>query len=207
MIITYYGNQSFKVAQGDLTLAFNPVSKDSNIKPARYGADIVLTTINHPDFNGSEQMEFGERKPFVVRGPGDYEVKDIRIHGTMTKAMIDKKESINTIYSLIFDGISICYLGALTESPKAEVRGEIIEPDILFVPVGGAFLSPPEAYKLAVSFEPHIIIPMAESAEALKAFIKEGGEGKPETVDKLVLKKKDVIARNGDIIVFEAVNG
>ncbi len=206
MIITYYGKQCFKVAQGDLTIACNPLSKESKKKPARFGADIVLSTINHPDFNGSEQMEFGERKPFVVSGPGDYEVKDVRIHGTLSRTTLDKKEYINTIYSLIFDGVSICFLGALSSAPKSETRGEIVEPDILFVPVGGPFLSPGEAYKVAISFEPHIIIPMAEDQDALKAFIKEAGGDKPETVDKLVLKKKDVVTRNSDIIVFEEVN-
>jgi hypothetical protein len=44
MIITFLGAESFKVSFGDTTLAFNPISKDSTLKSAKFGADIVLST-------------------------------------------------------------------------------------------------------------------------------------------------------------------
>jgi hypothetical protein len=31
MIITYLGKQFFKIGQGDLTVVFNPISKDSKL--------------------------------------------------------------------------------------------------------------------------------------------------------------------------------
>jgi hypothetical protein len=74
MIITYYGSEFFKVQFGDTTLAFNPISKDSKLKPSRFGADIVLTSARHADFNGIEQVSHGDKKPFVIDGPGEYVV-------------------------------------------------------------------------------------------------------------------------------------
>jgi hypothetical protein len=55
MIITYFGKQFFKIQQGDMVLAFNPVSKSSKTDiSAHFGADIALQTTNHPDYNGIE---------------------------------------------------------------------------------------------------------------------------------------------------------
>ena len=81
MIITYYGGEFFKVQFGDTTLAFNPISKDSKLKSSRFGADIVLSTTYHSDFNGVEQVSHGDKKPFVISGPGEYEVKEVFIKG------------------------------------------------------------------------------------------------------------------------------
>ena len=66
MIVTYYGKQFFKVQLGDTVLAFNPISKDSKLKAARFGADVVLTSLNHADFNGVESVTYGEKTPFVI---------------------------------------------------------------------------------------------------------------------------------------------
>ncbi|MDQ3244970.1 MAG: hypothetical protein M3P22_01295, partial [bacterium] len=71
MIITHYGKQFFKIAQGELSLAFNPVSKTSKTGiTAKFGADIAFVTTNHPDYNGIDQVSHGERVPFSITGPG-----------------------------------------------------------------------------------------------------------------------------------------
>ncbi len=59
MIITYHGGEFFKVQFGDTVLAFNPISKDSKLKSSRFGADIALVSLNHPDMNGVESRVFG----------------------------------------------------------------------------------------------------------------------------------------------------
>src|SRR5450631_1774437 len=86
MVITHYGGEFFKIAFGDATLALNPISKDSKLKPSRFGADVALVSLNHEDFNGVEQIGFGEKTPFVVSGPGEYEIKGIFIKGFLTKS-------------------------------------------------------------------------------------------------------------------------
>jgi len=71
MIVTYYGKQYFKIQLGDRTIAYNPIGKDSKEKGSRFGADIVLSSLRHPDFNGADQCAYGERQPFVISGPGE----------------------------------------------------------------------------------------------------------------------------------------
>lgn len=208
MIITYFGKQFFKIQQGDLVVAVNPISKDSKggEKGTRFGSDIALSTTNHPDYNGFDMVSHGETVPFEVMGPGDYEIKDIFIKGIMTESIISEKKYINTIYSFTIDNISICFLGCMSHNKvSAEIRGDIGTPDILFVPIGNHdLLDPSEAYKLAVSLEPKIIIPMDYDEKTLKAFLKEGGQDKVEAVDKLTLKAKDVIGREGEIVILSS---
>ncbi len=209
MIITYFGGEFFKVQFGDTTLAFNPISKESQLKSSRFGADIVLKTAHHGDFNGIDQVTHGDKKPFVVGGPGEYEVGGVFIKGLPSESHYGGSHLINTIYTVSLENMNICFLGALdTPELKAETIEALDEIDILFVPIGGeGVLEPAKAYKLAVSLEPKIIIPMHYGdvgvSDALKVFLKEAGEN-PESLPKLTLKKKDLEGKEGDVIVLDS---
>ncbi len=209
MIITYFGSEFFKVQFGDITLAFNPISKDSSLKASRFGADIVFVTANHEDFNGTDQVAHGDKKPFLVAGPGEYEVRGVFIKGLPSESNYGVKNAgpslINTIYTVSLENMNICFLGALnTPELKNETIEALDEIDILFVPIGGnGVLDAAKAYKLAVSLEPKIIIPMHYDDASLKHFLKEAGENpKPEA--KLTIKKKDLEGKEGDVMVLEA---
>lgn len=207
MIITYFGKQFFKIQQGDMVLAFNPVSKDSKTGiSAHFGADVALITTNHPDYNGIEQLSHGERAPFVINGPGDYEIKEIFIKGVLSDALIAGKKYINTIYLFSVDDINIAFLGALSDSELSkESREAINSPDILFIPVGGGgLLDAKISARLASSLEPKLIIPMDYDEGTLKAFLKEIGEEKAEIVDKLTLKRKDLDNKEGEVVVLKS---
>ncbi len=206
MIITYFGKQFFKIGQGEMVLSFNPVSKNSKSGiSSKFGADIALVTTNHPDYNGLDQLSHGERVPFAVTGPGDYEVKEIFIKGLLSNSELGGKKYINTIYTLGVDGINLLFLGALSSSDLSKETMEGMgSPDILFVPVGGnGLLDAKSAAKLASLLEPKLIIPMDYDAASLKAFLKELGEEKAEVVDKLTLKRKDLEGKEGEVVVLK----
>ena len=211
MIITYFGKQFFKIQRGEMVLAFNPVSKASKTGvSAHFGADIALVSVNHPDYNGLEQLSHGERNPFAITGPGDYEVKEIFIKGVLSSALIAGKKYINTIYIFSVDNINIVFLGALNSLVDGEISKEAREainsPDILFVPVGGGgLLDAKSAAKLVSSLEPKMVIPMDYDSLSLKAFLKESGEEKAEVVDKLTLKLKDLEGKEGEVVVLQAI--
>lgn len=209
MVITYFGGEFFKVQFGDTVLAFNPISKDSKLKSSRFGADIALISANHPDFNGADQVTHGETKPFIISGPGEYETKGVFIKGFLSESEHGGDKLINTIYTVSLEGMNLCFLGALSSKELSNETNEAIdEIDVLFVPVGGeGVLSPADAYKLAVSLEPKLIIPMhygdIGGKDALKVFLKEAGE-QVSPSDKLTLKKKDLEGKEGDVVVLEA---
>lgn len=207
MIITYFGKQFFKIQQGEMVLAFNPVSKSSKSGiVSKFGADIAFITTNHPDYNGIDQLSHGERVPFAVKGPGDYEVKEIFVKGSISESLVADKKYINTIYSLTVDNINIVFLGALSNVELSKEAREAIDgPDVLFVPVGDkGMLDAKSAAKLAASLEPKLIIPMDYDDASLKAFLKESGEEKAEVVDKLTLKRKDLEGKEGEVVVLKA---
>lgn len=211
MIITHFNKQHFKVQLGDLSIALNPVSKDSKESVNKYGADIVLQTTNYKDYNGADLMSYGEREPFVIAGPGEYEVKDIFVKGFGTCVSLgDKKEKIvyqNTSYVLTVDNMRICFLGCLKEELAPEQREMIDEIDILFVPVSETedTLNAYEANKLATKLEPKLIIPMDYTENSLKMFLKEAGTDLKdvEKVEKLTIKKKDIEDKQGSIVLFK----
>ena len=124
----------------------------------------------------------------------------------MSNAELAGKKYINTIYSLSVDDINIVFLGALSDSEiSKEARGEINEPDILFVPVGNkGLLDAKQSAKLASSLEPKMIIPMDYDSASLKAFLKEIGEEKAEVADKLTLKRKDLENKEGEVVVLRS---
>ncbi len=158
--------------------------------------------------NGVEQVTFGDKKPFVISSPGEYEVRGVFIKGFASESGYDGEKRINTIYTVSLEGMNICFLGALntTELPK-EADESIDAVDILFVPISGdGVLDPTKAYKLAVSIGPKIIIPInygdIGDKDALKKFLKEAGEN-PKPEPKLTLKKKDLEGKEADVMVLE----
>lgn len=210
MIITYHGAGFVRVSFGDTVLAFSPISKDSKLKPTRFGADIALVSLEHPDTNGVDQVMHGEKQPFVVRGPGEYEVKDVLIKGYQTKTSYAGTDRINTVYLVSLEGMLLLYLGALgTKELPAELREQLDDIDILFVPIGGTgVLVPDDAHEFAVSIEPKIVIPIhyggEGSKDALTQFLKEDAKEKVEPLDKLTIKRKDLEGRQNDVIVLSS---
>ncbi len=211
MIITYHGADFFKVSFGDTTLAVNPISKDSKIKSTRFGSDITLVSLRSPEHNGTDVTSRGEKESFLIQGPGEYEVSGVFIKGFLSKSNYGGEDKINTIYTVSLEGINLGFLGALSEKElSAEAKEALDGIDVLFVPIGGdGVLDPATAHKIAVQFEPKIIIPShfgeVGNKDALKVFLKEAGEESVKPVDKLTLKKKDLDGKEGDVIVLESI--
>ena len=205
MIITHHGGQCFKVSFGNTTLAFDPISKKSKLTPVKFGSDVAFISMHHPDFDGADQVGHGTKQPFVVSGPGEYEVGDVTARGFGVATTYDKVDRFNTIYQVRLEDMNIVFLGALGDpeiDPK--ILGEFGDIDILFVPIGGGdVLEVPQASKLAVKLEAKLVIPMHYDATALKAFLKEESSEEVKPIDKLTIKKKDVAVMSGDIVVLK----
>lgn len=211
MIITYHGVDFFKVSFGDTTIAVNPISKDSKFKSTKFGSDITLVSLNSPEHNGADITSRGDKESFLIKGPGEYEVSGVFIKGFLSKSNYEGKERINTIYTVTLEGMSLGFLGALGDKELSDDAKEALDGiDVLFVPIGGeGVLDPAVAHKLAVQFEPKIIIPSHYGEvglkTALKSFLKEAGEEGVKPIDKLTIKKKDLEGKEGDVIVLEAL--
>lgn len=212
MVIQHYGLQSFKIVLGGMTVSVNPVSKRSESTNASFGADIVLVSVDHPDMNGVGAVSRGDKEPFVISGPGEYEVQDVFVRGFATPAAYDGK-TLNTMYLIRMEDMELCFLGAMHTK---ELPVELEEVNVLFVPIaGGDVLSPKDAHALSVSIEPNVVIPMQfakpgekitkKKSKVLQQFLKEEGESNGAPIEKLTLKKKDLAEKSGDVVVLAAL--
>ena len=210
MIITYHGGQFVKISQGDTVIAANPFGKNSAFKPIRFGARIGLVSVGHKDYNGVENLSHGDKVPFIVSGPGEYEIGGIAITGTLAVKPFGKDGLLNTIYSVEMEGIRLCLLGALSSAELSSEQIEGIgEVDILFVPIGGGdLMSPADAEKIANTLDAKMVIPLAwgDDDKQLKLFLKEAGAEGVKPIDKLTLKRKDLEGKEGEVVLLEPVN-
>jgi len=161
--------------------------------------------------NGTENLSYNGKDPFVISGPGEYEVKDVFIKGFASKSNYGGKEKINTIYSVTLENINICFLGAISDiNLSTDVKEALGDVDILFLPIGDdGVIDASKAVKLSVEIEPKLIIPMHYGEvgikDALKKYLKEAGEENVKAIDKLTIKKKELDGKEGETIVLSVV--
>ena len=210
MILTYHEGACIKATAGDTTLVFGPVSKASkNFKPTNFGADVAFISFNHADMNGALEVARGDRQPFVIAGPGEYEVHDISVAAFPTGSTYPStglaEGKINTVYSVHFDGLSLLYVGALGDLDIPAEVFEMDSPDILIIPIGGeGTLDSAEASKLAVKLEAKIVIPILSTPSSLKQFLKESGDETVKPVEKLTIKPRDIADKENEVVVLSS---
>jgi hypothetical protein len=210
MIITYHGKQFFKIQQGDTTIAINPLSKENtlDIKPTKFGSEVVLCSMRHPDYNGFENAEYNGKEPFKIFGPGSYEVNGNLYSGYVSQGKRNDVDYINTVYFFTIDKISFCFLGDLAhENIDQKTKEHTESVDVIFVPIGGGeTLDPVAAAKIIKNFSPKVIIPMDYGSDRdtgmLDTFLKEVSS-KASPIDKYVFKKNDLDTLTGHVIVLD----
>ncbi|MES2135006.1 MAG: MBL fold metallo-hydrolase [Patescibacteria group bacterium] len=206
MVIQRAGGYCFKISSGDTTIALNPPSSKSKHKVSKFGSDVVVISVPHQDWNGAEQATHNGKEPFVVSGPGAYEVGDIIITGYATPGTYgDVMSDVgNTVYIIEMDGIRVLALGALSATKlPAEVRSEIDNIGIVLVPVGGDTLDAKAAHDLVNTIEPKAIIPYAiEKDDALKAFLKAEGATDVKATDKFTVRAKELSVMDGAVVLL-----
>lgn len=204
MVITYHGGECYKATFADTTIVFNPPAKRSTFSPVKFGADIALVSMHHSDFDGTDEVTFGTKRPFIIDGPGEYEVGEMTARGFGIKTNYDGVERFNTIYQVRLEGITILFLGALGDGNiDPQILGEIEDIDILCVPIGGGdVLDVVASAKLATKLEPRVILPMHYTETDLTAFLKESGTEGVMPVDKFTVKKKDLGEMESRIVIL-----
>jgi len=209
MIITWYGHSCFKINTKDVTIVTDPFDKKIGIKPYFGAADIVTVSHDHYDHNNIESLKGG---PFVVKNPGEYEVKNIFITGFST--FHDKKQGsergLNTVYTIDAEDIRLCHLGDLGEKLSDKIIEHLGQVDILMIPVGGIYtIDAKEADELIDRIEPAIVLPMHYKTpslniklDGLDKFLTARGIKSKETLDRLTIKKKEINPEENKVIVL-----
>lgn len=205
MVITYYGENCFKIQSGETVLMTDPVLSNSGLSSPRFKYDLLLKTLS--EFPPKTKIEEGAN----IYGPGEYNVADMNIYGY---GIDDEstKTIMKTIYLVEMEDIKLCFLGHISEMPQPSALENLKDIDILFVPAGGEpFLPIRKAALLIRQIEPKIVIPtffklpgLTRPAKEIKEFVEEFDHSSGEPQDKLTIKKKDLAGmKSGQLVILK----
>jgi L-ascorbate metabolism protein UlaG (beta-lactamase superfamily) len=217
MQIIWKGQSCFQIninssKNGETKLVIDPFDEKIGLKLPKLEADILLVTHDHFDHNNIKAVE---GKPFIISGPGEYEIKGVYIQGI--SAFHDKSQGKErgriTCYTIeTEDGLKICHLGDLGQSELTEEQLDLMaDVDILMIPVGGVYtIGSSEAFKIINQIEPKIVIPMHYQIPKLNLkldgvdkFLKAMGAKNLEPQSKLSIKKKDLGEEETRVVVLK----
>lgn len=213
MEIKYLGHASFFVKGREAKMVFDPFTPTYVGLPFKsLDCDIVCVSHDHDDHNNVSGLE---GNPYVIKGPGEYEVKGVNIVGIQSfhDEEDGKKRGRNTIYLVEMDGLFLCHLGDLGHKLSDSQLSLLDKVDILFVPVGGFYtIDSKVAVEVISQIEPRIIIPMHYRVTGMKPnfnelstledFLKEVGET-PRFEQTLKIGKDDVSQDQVSLVVLE----
>lgn len=198
MDISFLGHSSFRLKGKNTTVVTDPYDSSTGLKYPKVEADVVTISHDHRDHNAAGLVGGA---PFIVSGPGEYEIRGVKIVG-VASFHDEKKGELrgkNTIYNIKIDDLYICHLGDLGQTALTDEQLEAIgQVDILLIPVGGVYtIDAGGAAKIAASLEAKVVIPMhyAEPTINLKLepadkFLKEMGLEKAEPLGKLSVTRE-----------------
>jgi L-ascorbate metabolism protein UlaG (beta-lactamase superfamily) len=214
MDITYLGHSSFKLKGKSAVVVTDPYGKEVGFPfPKKIEAGIVTVSHDHKDHNAVFSVD---GSPYIVHGPGEYEISGVGIVGLQTYH--DKKngelKGKNTIYRIEMDGLVIVHTGDLGHVLSAGEVDALGSVDILCIAAGGTALSLEEVETCIKEIEPSIVLPMHYRTPAhdekvfgalvpLDALLKQMGKEAIEPVSKLSLTK-DKLPEEMQIIVLSS---
>lgn len=196
--ITWLGHACFRIKSRDATIITDPYDKSLGMGTLNQKAEIVTVSHDHPHHNALSGVK---SDPYVINGPGEYEVRGVFVTGVWSFAddKGGKEGGRNTIFLFHVDDAQVCHLGALghtLNSHQLEALGDV---DVLMIPVGSkSALSSSKAIEVISQIEPRIVIPMldgsgksADEQAALDKFMKESGIKEWTPQEKVVVKGGD----------------
>ena len=218
MTIQWLGQSCFKiitkgVGNAEIVVVTDPYSNEVGLRLPKLSADIITVSHDHFDHNNYGDIKGNlDAAPFLIKEEGEYETKGVFVQSVATfhddKSGADRAKNI--VYIFHVDDIVVAHLGDLGHELTAEQVEEIGDVDILLVPVGGKYtLDAKGAAEVVKQLEPRIVIPMHYHVPGLKvdiagdeAFLKLFGN-KFETMKKMKVSKKDLMAEETRVIVLE----
>lgn len=212
MEITWYGHSCFRFTEnGFASVVADPydhLSTGNN----RLQLDADIVTISH-DKPGHSHLAGIKNEPFIISGPGEYEIGGVYVTGIQTNGHnkdISGKDR-NTIYVFDYNGINIIHLGGLDHVPTQSEIEEFGSIHIALVPIGGSStLNAVKAAEIVNLLDPNIIIPMHYmtdnsiiSLDPLHKFTNEMGLSTIDPLNSLKISSARALPETSQVIVLE----
>lgn len=200
--IWFHGQACVRVKGRAATVIFDPYEPNFiGLKPLKLEADIVCVTHGHGDHNNIASVKgVGEKSPFVINGPGEYEISGVNIVGVDSYHDDNQgtERGRNTIYQATVDEINLVHLGDLGQKKLTQAQIEYLSGcDVLFIPVGGVYtIEAKDAPDIIAQLEPRMVVPIHYKLPGLKVdlgevsdFLKVMGKENIEPAQKLSISR------------------
>ena len=181
-------------------VVIDPTDKSSGVDMARPTGDIVLISRDNEHHNFVSGIK---GTPFVINGPGEYEVGGVQVQGIRSRWIASEENTFEptTIYVLQAEDMKVVYLGGLNENPDPRQVQVCSNADILIVPIElPDGLRPQNMARIVRSLEPKMVIPIAYHIEkkekdkdnVLDSFVNEMGVEVEDAVQRLNLQRRNI---------------
>ncbi|MEO8956974.1 MAG: MBL fold metallo-hydrolase [Ktedonobacteraceae bacterium] len=177
MEITWLGHSCFQLRGKTVTVITDPFPPQPGYSLGKVTAPIVTLSHNHA---GHNYVQGVGGNPYVVQGPGEYEISEVLITGVASyhDNKRGQEHGRNTIYVIHMDDLVICHLGDLGHILQEEQLEEVADADVLLIPIGGHHtINATQAAEVISQVEPRVIIPMHYRTAAV--------EGQRDSLDPL----------------------
>jgi len=209
--ITYLGQSSFKIKSTNAALITDPFdSKATGLPWRKQEADIVTISHEHSDHNCLDKID---GNPFVIREPGEYEIKGVHIIGeSSSHGQTDGKDlGENTFFTFRWDDFVIVHLGDLGKPLASAQLEELGQVDVLMVPVGGKWTIGAEAAsELIAQIEPCFVVPMhyrlveeQKDLQPVTEFLDQMGAENITSQSSLDLKSKNALPDQTQVVLLD----
>lgn len=208
--VSFLGHSCIKLRGKKLTIIIDPSQSVKKVE-----SDIVLLTQNNEHHANLTSISPKDGKsPFVISGPGEYEISGCQIVGlaTLAKESPEGKGTKNTIYQVALDGLCFLHLGSLYKKLEKNQVEQLSNVEVLMIPVGGGYvLEPKDAPEVIAQLEPKVVVPIHYlegngnlPLKELDKFLKQEGADQKTALDKLQLTREK-LPEETEIVVLKKV--
>ena len=165
MKIKYFGHSCFLMETRRGTCILTDPYNGIGYPLPQVRADCVCCTHQHFDHNYVGGVD-GVRQ--TISDAGEYVFEDVKITGipAFHDEVNGAKRGRNIVYKFEADGVCVCHMGDIGQSPSEQLLGKIVRPDILLIPVGGTYtVDAAGALEYIGKIRPRVVVPMHYKTE------------------------------------------
>lgn len=210
MDVTWIGHGCFRLRGRSAVAVTDPYPPSLGVKLPRLEANLVTVSHEHPNHANAGAIH---GNPFVISGPGEYEVAGVSVIGipTFHDTADGAEHGRNTVYLLEVDDVRVCHLGDLGHRLIDDTLERIGTVDVLLVPVGGRHsLNGAAAAEVVRQIEPRNVIPMHYAVpgvklelESAERFLKELGAETVEPLTRFSIQATSAEVDTTKVVVLE----
>ena len=212
MEINWYGHSCFRISErSKASVVMDPYEHEVvGFNPLKLKTDVVTVS---KDMAGHNNVSAVKGSPYIITGPGEFEIGGVFITGIQTNGKKNTKEDDkrNNLFVIDYDGLTIVHLGELNRIPSQTEIEALGHVNIALVPVGGgSSLNAAKAAEVISLLEPNIVIPMHYAThdsqiklDPLNKFLKEMGLVEVETLPVLKVNNVSSLPEETRVVVLD----